>query len=181
MENNEDILKEEVSDEVIDKEVESLEFDDEMDVQIDQNEELEKKISELTDKNVRLLAEYQNFKRRSTEDAQKSKAHGKKEVITEIIDTVDNLERALTLVTDDNKSDFTSGVEMVYTNLVKKLTNLGVEQINCEGLLDPNIHHAVGTDCIEEVDNDVITEVFQKGYIVDGIIIRTAMVKVNQK
>jgi molecular chaperone GrpE len=131
---------------------------------------------------MRLLAEYQNYKRRSLEDSLKASTQGKKEVFSELLETIDNLERALSVVEEEDKSDsFVKGVEMVYNSLVKKLEGLGLTVIDCTGNIDANLHHAVMTDNLEDYENDQIIEVLQKGYQLNEIIIRPAMVKVNQK
>lgn len=180
---NEEVLKDEVSEEneikeeVIDEVDEDLLEEEDSEVEI-----LNDKISELEEKHKRLLAEYQNYKRRSAEEALKSRNLGKIDVIKEIIDTADNLERALAHIDLENTEDeLAKGVAMVYNNLLLKLEKLGVKEIETEGCLNADLHHAVGTDSVDDVENDHITEVFQKGYLLEDTVIRHAMVKVNQK
>ena len=106
------------------------------------------------------------------------------DVIKDLLQTVDNFERAL--MVDESKlsdelSKFLSGFKMIYTNLVKVLEAKGVKEIECKGLeFDPNSMQAVLTDKVEDVPSNHVTEVLQKGYKYNDKVIRPAMVKVNE-
>ncbi len=178
---NNDVLDEnDATEKEIDIEDQDVEDEIEFD---DSDDELQDQVDVLNDKYTRLLAEYQNFKRRSAEEGLKAKTLAKKETISEILDVLDNLERALLHVDFEAEEvdDLAKGVKMVYDMFVNKLEKLGVQEIDCSGLLDHNLHMAMATDCNEDLENDQITEVLQKGYIIDDVVIRHAIVKANQK
>ena len=107
------------------------------------------------------------------------------DLITELINVADNFERAIKL--DDNDltdelSKFLDGFKMMYANLMEILKKFGVEEINHVGeVFNPNEEQALMTDSIEEMDDDVVTEVLLKGYKLNGRVIRPASVKVNSK
>ena len=140
---------------------------------------MEEKIKELEDKNLRLLADFNNYKKRMLEESLKSKNLGKIEVIRSVIDAVDNFERALKLKSED--LEFKKGMEMIYNNLIEKLKTFGVEEVETSGIMNPNIHQALMVDKVDNKEDDEIIEVLQKGYILDGILIRPSLVKVNKK
>ncbi len=178
VEQEETLNEQEVEQEVVENVEEEIIFEED-----DELIELKEEVETLKDKNTRLQAEFQNYKRRSAEDLLKSKVTVKKDTVLEILDTVDNLERALALVDfEGGKADeFAKGVKMVYDNLMAKLNKLGVTEIDCSGLADHNYHATMAVDNVEELENDQIIEVLQKGYIVDDVVIRHAMVKANAK
>ena len=149
-----------------------------------EKEALKEKNAELNDKLLRISAEMQNMKRRYDEQISKIRLYDGEDVIKDLLQTVDNFERAL--MVDESKlsdelSKFLSGFKMIYTNLVKALEAKGVKEIECKGLeFDPNSMQAVLTDSVEDVPSNHVTEVLQKGYKYNDKVIRPAMVKVNE-
>lgn len=143
-------------------------------------EEANNKEDELfKDKYLRLLADFENFKRRSALENLNAKNSGKIEVFRELVDIIDNFERALQH--DIQTEEFKKGIEMLNSNLTEKLEKLGLETIDCEGVMNPDYHQAVVVDSLDDYENDEIIEVLQKGYVLEDRLIRAAMVKVNQK
>ena len=140
------------------------------------------KIKELEDKNIRVTAEMINTVRRKEEENSRMMKYASEGLIMEILQVVDNFERALS-VTSDNKDiqNYQKGFKMIYDNLINILNKEEVKEIECMGHeFDANLHQAVMTDHVEGKKDNEIIEVLQKGYTYKDKVIRPAMVKVNQ-
>lgn len=151
------------------------------------NEQLEllfKENQALSEKLLRITADYQNMKRRSEEELQKAYKYDGEEIIKELLLVVDNFERAIKLDDDnldDELSKFLSGFKMIYTNLVNILNNKNVHEIVClNEEFNPTTMNAVLTEKIEGTEPGKVIEVLQKGYIYNDKVIRPAMVKVSE-
>ena len=145
-------------------------------------EKLEEEVKASEDKYLRLYAEFENFKRRKNQEIETNNIYKSQKVITEILPSLDNLERALQ-VDSDNKEvkALRKGVEMVYEGILNALKTEGVEVVETENVqFDPNIHHAVMQGEESDKESGVILDTFQKGYKLKDRVIRPAMVKVNQ-
>jgi molecular chaperone GrpE len=142
--------------------------------------ELEKKYDELNDKYLRMAAEYENYRKRTTKELAERVVDTRIKVVSEIIPVVDNFERAAESTTDDI-TVYKKGVEMTEKQLKDVLSKLGVESFGEEGdEFDPNIHSAMmHTENDDEPENSV-SQVFMKGYKIGDKIIRPAAVKVNK-
>ena len=152
---------------------------------LDQIKQLQSDNQALVDKVKLTQAELVNYRKRKDEETANMLKFANQDLITELINVVDNFERAIKL--DDNDltdelSKFLDGFKMMYANLMEILKKFGVEEINRVGeVFDPNLEQALMTDSIEEMDDDVVTEVLLKGYKLNGRVIRPASVKVNSK
>lgn len=139
--------------------------------------ELEKQLSDEKDKYLRVVAEYDNFRKRSVNDRLNAVTDAQARVITEILSVIDNFERAMNAeCTDEN---YKKGVEMIFSQYNAILTKLGVteiEALNCP--FDPNVHHAVNQVEDENFGENTVCQVFQKGYRLGDKVIRCAMVAV---
>lgn len=146
---------------------------------------LKAEISELNDKYVRLLAEFENFKRRNAQELQNRFKFANQSLALNIISGLDNLERALDQANDgvdENMKEFVTGIEMVKQQLYEAFEKNNIERIFPKGeLFDPNKHEAMGVVETEEIEPDHIAEVFQAGYILHDRVIRPAMVQVAKK
>lgn len=162
------------NDEVIIDEGE-INFDDD---DQDQDEAFSEELKKQEEKYLKLLAEYDNYRRRTAKESLEAKDRGKIEVFEKVIETVDTLELALSHVEEEN--EFSKGVTMVLEKLKREITTLGLEEVSYE-TFDANYHMAVATDENPELEDDQITAVLQKGYQFDGKLVRQAMVKVNKK
>ena len=144
--------------------------------------ELQQKIDELTEALQRERADAENIRRRHEQQISGLKNLVKSQVVLDLLPAIDNLERALKHVPKELEgNDYVKGVEGTVKQFDKVLSDLGVEKIKTIGeVFDPALHEAVG---IEEGDGDleVICEELQSGYIVDGEVIRHAMVKVKKE
>lgn len=139
---------------------------------------LEKELAASKEAHIRTLAEYDNYRKRSTKEKEGIYTDAKALCMTELLGVVDNFERALG-ITDSDFESYKKGVEMIYTNLMDTFKKLGVEAFGEEGEeFDPNFHNGVmHTDDPEKAEN-VIAEVFSKGYKLGDKVLRPAMVKV---
>ena len=144
-------------------------------------DKLEEELKQSEDKYLRLYAEFENFKRRKNQEIETNNMYKSQKVITEILPSLDNLERALQVESDNEEiKSLLKGVEMVYEGLLNVLKSEGVELIETENAqFDPNYHHAVMQDEDSEKESGAILDTFQKGYKLKDRVIRPAMVKVN--
>ena len=144
-------------------------------------DKLEEELKQSEDKYLRLYAEFENFKRRKNKEIETNNVYKSQKVITEILPSLDNLERALQVESDNEEiKSLLKGVEMVYDGLLNVLKSEGVELIETENAqFDPNYHHAVMQEEDSEKESGAILDTFQKGYKLKDRVIRPAMVKVN--
>ena len=127
----------------------------------------------------RTKADFENFRKRAVAQAQEAQVRGKIEVAREVIDAVDNLERALEAA-DGAGEDLRSGVEMVLSGLRETLARNGVEPVDPKGdKFDPTKHEALSTQPVEGTESGVVVEVLQKGYALGDQLVRPARVVVS--
>lgn len=140
----------------------------------------DEQIAELMDKVKRQLAEFENFRNRTEKEKSQMYAIGAKDVIEKILPVVDNFERGIKSIPEEEKeSPVASGMEMIYKQLMTVLTDLGVTPIEAVGQeFDPNLHNAVMHVEDEELGENVVAEEFQKGYKYKDAVLRHSMVKV---
>ena len=137
----------------------------------------EEKYNAEHDSFLRLAADYDNFRKRTLKEKEQSYSNGKADAILKLLPVYDNLERALNQPTED--AAYKKGVEMTMTELLKIFGSLGVEVFgNIGDEFDPNLHNAVMHIDSEELGENVIAQVFQKGFKVGEKIVRFAMVQV---
>lgn len=137
------------------------------------------KYDELYDKYLRVLAEYDNFKKRTQKEKEELYGTAKADTIEKLLPVVDNLERAISALSETESSEFSEGVKMVTKQFFEILEKLGVTAIDALGSqFDPNLHNAVMHVDDEEYDTNVVIEQFMKGYQMKDRVIRHSMVKV---
>ena len=137
----------------------------------------EEKYNAEHDSYLRLAADYDNFRKRNTKEKEMLYAAGKADAVEKLLPVYDNLERALNQATADEA--YKKGVEMTMTQLVAILNGLGVEIFGEAGdAFDPNLHNAVMHTEDENLGENVISQVFQKGFKLGEKIVRFAMVQV---
>ncbi len=140
-------------------------------------EQLQQKLDQERDAHLRLAAEYDNFRKRSQKEKDTSYANGKADTIGKLLPIYDNLARALQQPTED--AAYKKGVEMTMTELEKIFQGMGVTAFGEVGdAFDPNFHNAVMHTEEESLGENVIAQVFQKGFQVADKVIRFAMVQV---
>lgn len=140
----------------------------------------DEQIAELTDKVKRQLAEFENFRNRTEKEKSQMYMVGARDVIEKLLPVVDNFERGLKSIPEDQKDGpVASGMEMIYKQLITVLTDLGVTPIEAVGQeFDPNFHNAVMHVEDENFGENEVAEEFQKGYMYRDSVVRHSMVKV---
>ncbi len=137
-------------------------------------------IEDLTDKLRRQMAEFDNFRKRTEKEKSGMFEMGAKSVVEKLLPVVDNFERGLASVPEEQKEDpFVAGVDKVYKQLLTVFDELGVKPIEAVGQpFDPNFHNAVMHVEDDEQGENVVVEEFQKGYMYHDSVVRHSMVKV---
>ena len=137
-------------------------------------------IEDLTDKLRRQMAEFDNFRKRTEKEKSGMFEMGAKSVVEKLLPVVDNFERGLASVPEEQKEDpFVAGVDKVYKQLLTVFDELGVKPIEAVGQpFDPNFHNAVMHVEDDEQGENVVIEEFQKGYMYHDSVVRHSMVKV---
>nr|WP_317378408.1 nucleotide exchange factor GrpE [uncultured Faecalimonas sp.] len=140
----------------------------------------DEQIEELKDKLTRQMAEFDNFRKRTDKEKSAMYEIGAKDIIEKILPVVDNFERGLGAVTEEQKEDsFVAGMEMIYKQIMTTLESVGVKAIEAVGNeFDPDFHNAVMHVEDEEVGENIVVEEFQKGYTYRDTVVRHSMVKV---
>ena len=150
----------------------------------DKIQKLEAELQEWKNSYTRKLAEFQNFTKRKEMEVAEMKKFASEGIILKVLENIDNLERAENASTETKNFDaLVEGVNMILRNLKYMLSEEGIEEIEAaEGVqFNPYEHQAMMTEAKDELDNDIIVQVFQKGYKLKGKVIRPAMVTVNKK
>ena len=140
----------------------------------------DEQIEELTDKVKRQMAEFDNFRKRTEKEKSQMYDMGAKTIVEKILPVIDNFERGLAAVPEDNKEDaFVVGMDKIYRQMLTVLEEAGVKPIEAVGAeFDPNFHNAVMHVEDEEFGENVVAEEFQKGYMYRESVVRHSMVKV---
>lgn len=156
--------------------------DEESESQDTKIKELEKLANDNEEKYLRLYAEFENYKRRIQKENQINATYKAQGVLTDILPSIDNIERALQIEGDDESfKSLQKGVQMVHESLLRALKDNGLEEISAEGKeFDPNLHQAVVQDDNPDFKSGEVTQELQKGYKLKDRVLRPSMVKVNQ-
>lgn len=154
-------------------------------VDADPTETLRQELAEMSDKYVRLVAEFENFKRRNTQEMQNRFKFSNQALVSDLLSGMDSLERAIEQAQEEeNESlkEFVTGIEMAKQQFHEAFAKNNIERIVPRGeLFDPNKHEAMGVIETDDVEPDHIAEVFQAGYLLHDRVIRPAMVQVVKK
>jgi len=140
----------------------------------------DQKIEELTDRLMRTMAEFENYRKRTEKEKATMYDMGIKSMIEKLLPIIDNFERGLGTVTDKEKeSGFAQGIEMIYRQLMTALDEIGLKPIDAVGKeFDPNLHNAVMHGEDENLGENIVSDEFQKGYMYRDMVVRHSMVKV---
>ena len=140
----------------------------------------DEKIEELTDRITRQMAEFDNFRKRSEKEKSQMYEIGAKDIIEKILPVVDNFERGLAAVPEEEKdSPFADGMTKIYKQMMTVFEEMGVKAIDAVGEeFNPDYHNAVMHVEDEEAGENVVVEEFQKGYLYKDHVVRHSMVKV---
>jgi molecular chaperone GrpE len=171
--------KEKTEEKATEEKVEKNDTEQAKEVEVEEKKEptLEEQLNDTKDQLLRTAAEYANFRARSAKEKEQTYSNAKGNVVGEFLPAIDNLERALNQEGADYEA-LKKGVEMTLNGIKATLEKLGVESYGENGdTFDPNFHNAVMHIEDEELGENVITDVFQKGYKINDKVIRPAMVK----
>ena len=144
---------------------------------------LEKELEEWKSAYTRKLADFQNYSKRKDNELAEMKKFAAEGLILKILDNVDNLERAVSASKENKDVDsLLSGLDMVLKGIKEVLVSEGLEEIDtADKEYDPYEHQAMMVENVDEKENNIVLDVFNKGYKLKGKVIRPAMVKVNKK
>ena len=144
-------------------------------------EEKKDPAAEESERYMRLMAEFQNFKKRAAKEKADIHAYANERIVSDLLPVLDNFERALDTKTEDIEG-YAKGMELIFEQMKTALEKAGVKEIEALGCdFDPNVHNAVMTDNTDEYENDKISKVLQKGYTINNKVVRPSMVAVNKK
>lgn len=145
--------------------------------------ELERALAEAESRHLRVMADFQNFRRRNEEQFAERIRFAAQELVTDLLPVLDNLERALGAAQDAGSFEsLHAGVEMTYRQILEILKRYGVEQIEALGAqFDPNLHEAVMRVEDQDADDNSVIEEMRRGYTMHSRVIRPSMVKVSAK
>lgn len=172
-------LKKDLSDEegkkdVNEQGIEKNELNNELNLEI---ENLKKELDSFKDVNLRLKAEFENFKKRTQKEKRSIYDMAKSDCVAPFLEVLDNLERALGLV--EKKDKFSEGIDLVVNKFYDVLKKIGVCEIKSFGeVFDPNFHEAIKVVQDEKFEKNVICEVLQKGFILNDVVLRHSLVVV---
>ncbi len=146
------------------------------------HDKLKEKVNELEDKVMRQMAEFENFRKRSEKEKSAMFDMGAKSVVEKILPVVDNFERGLQAIPEEEKgSAFSDGMLMIYKQLMSNLEEIGVKPIEAVGSeFNPDFHNAVMQVESEEFDSGIVAQELQRGYLYRESVVRHSMVAVVQ-
>jgi molecular chaperone GrpE len=178
---DEEAVSEEEAEEVLEEELPIEENDPQTEALLKEAkraEEAEAKVKDLQDRLLRNMAEFDNYRKRTTREKAQSFDNGVKHIVEDLLPVIDNLERALGAAQDPEDS-FVKGVQMTHDQLLAMLEKSGIKQIDPLGeTFDPHFHEAMQHIDDESFGESEVAAVFQKGYLMGDSLIRAALVKV---
>ena len=141
-------------------------------------EKAEAALADHKDQHLRLMAEYQNYRNRTTEEKKKIYGDAKADCIKSLLTVVDTFERAMDAACSDET--YKKGIEMTFSQLQKALEQMGVKEIAEVGVeFDPNLHNAIEQMDDTDFEENKVCQIYQKGYLLGDRLIRPAMVAVS--
>ena len=179
--NGEDVVKEDIKDTEAEQTVEEKEAAeqqaDAVEEKVEENKEEAEPEEDGDAKYLRLMADFQNYKKRVEKEKKDLYSYANEKLATDLLEVVDNFERALSH--EDSGDGFKEGMEMIFKQLNGVLEKHGLAEIPALGEdFDPNFHNAVMTEETDEYESGKVSGVLQKGYTLNGKVIRPSMVKV---
>lgn len=146
-----------------------------------EEEKTEEKADDGNEKYVRLMAEFQNYKKRVAKEKNDIREYATEKLVMELLPVLDNFERALAASAEDDPAGYAKGMELIFTQMVTELQKSGLAEVEAEGQdFDPTKHNAVMTEENEELESGKVSKVLQKGYALNDKVIRPSMVAVTK-
>lgn len=144
-------------------------------------EKTEEKADDGNEKYVRLMAEFQNYKKRVAKEKNDIREYATEKLVMELLPVLDNFERALAASAEDDPAGYAKGMELIFTQMVTELQKSGLAEVEAEGQdFDPTKHNAVMTEENEELESGKVSKVLQKGYALNDKVIRPSKVAVTK-
>lgn len=172
-------IQEELNEEIELAEEVTEETQEEANEEVQEVDERDLKIEELTDSLQRLQAEYANYRRRTQQEKETIGVFANEKILNELIPVVDSMERALEACTDKEDTMY-KGIDLVYKQLTATFEKFGLQEIEAENAdFDPNLHLAVMQEAVDGVEANKVVMVLQKGYKLNTKVLRPSMVKVS--
>ena len=160
------------------KEVEKEKVEEQTEEQEETKEPEQAPEEQESERYMRLMAEFQNFKKRAAKEKTDIHAYANEKLMNELLPVLDNFERALETKTEEVES-YAKGMELIFSQMKTALENHGLKEIEALGEdFDPNKHSAVMNEDSEEYESGKVCKVLQKGYELNGKVIRPTMVAV---
>ena len=138
----------------------------------------EKEIASLRDAQLRKLAEFENFRKRTEREKADYFRFALADFVRDLLPVLDNFERALGHAPDGGDDEYRLGIELIYRQLSESLKKRGLREVPTDGPFDPNVHEAVAREESADVEPNTILETLQKGYYLNDRLLRPAFVKV---
>jgi len=156
---------------------EAAEKPEEFEIKEDPLAEATAKAEQYLDMARRLQADFDNYRKRTQRENEEFRKYACSSIVTDLLPVVDDLDRALEHAGEE--TEFVKGIRGVRANLMKVLEANGLQEIPADGKFDPNVHEALCT--VDGEEEDMVAEVFQKGYTLNGKVLRYSKVKVTRK
>jgi len=149
---------------------------------VDEKTRLAEELKEMTDKYMRLYADFENYRKRVNKDKEELVKYGQEHLLSELLTVVDNLEMALKHASDSVSTGLVQGVEITLRELLKTLEKFGLSAIEAEGrAFDPAVHHAMSHIEHADTKENTVVEEYRKGYKLKDKVLRPALVAVSKK
>ena len=148
----------------------------------DEGARLTEELKEMSEKYLRLYAEFDNYKKRVNKDKEELLKYGQESILYELLTVIDNLELALKHASDEVSTGLIQGVEITYKELMKTLEKFGLTAVEAEGEnFDPSVHHAMSQVERDDVEENIVVEEYRKGYKLKDKVLRPSLVSVSKK
>ena len=148
----------------------------------DEGARLTEELKEMSEKYLRLYAEFDNYKKRVNKDKEELLKYGQESLLYELLTVIDNLELALKHASDEVSTGLIQGVEITYKELIKTLEKFGLTAVEAEGgNFDPSVHHAMSQVERDDVEENIVVEEYRKGYKLKDKVLRPSLVSVSKK
>ncbi len=148
----------------------------------DEGARLTEELKEMSEKYLRLYAEFDNYKKRINKDKEELLKYGQESLLYELLTVIDNLDLALKHASDEVSTGLIQGVEITYKELMKTLEKFGLTPVEAEGEnFDPSVHHAMSQVERDDVEENIVVEEYRKGYKLKDKVLRPSLVSVSKK
>jgi len=148
----------------------------------DESVRLTEELEEMSEKYLRLYAEFDNYKKRVNKDKEELLKYGQESILYELLTVIDNLDLALKHASDEVSTGLIQGVEITYKELMKTLEKFGLTRVEAEGkTFDPSVHHAMSQVENGELEENIVVEEYRKGFMLKDKVLRPSLVAVSKK